>query len=806
MDGILQPAVAQLAIGLSVFSLVTYLWLGLTVLLIGNRRSTVTWIGGLGLLMAALFFLCHGALVGAGVPTRTSPTDFWWHLSWVPGFAAPFFWAATGMHYANLTRGTISRLRQSALVVVAGLGIAATILALLSLPAIGHYGDFIRVLGTSLKARNNPQPLPFTVSPLVPLLGLAFVVYVAACAFLPWVTLVAQRLRPAQRGGSADGSEHNSGSASTGGTSISGVLQAVTSSGSSDALLWDATDAWGRARPALLSASICMLSAGGVVALVGIATSLAERNALLAQVTSKLDLSMPPTLPGHVPLVLVASDLAVQVALAGLVLLVGWAVVRQGVLVERRLPQRGFLSHWRGTALVAGIIATVVAWMEAVEPEALPDLLVLVALVTVTYALFTRQAYEEHDRLLTQLRPFITSLTVGHAGWLTSDPEEVERNVEALFTSLCRDVLGASRGRLALTAGRLHRTFVYSEPVAATVLTDSREWTLPVSDERGVVARLALGPRVDGAGYTSADLEIARACGQRILDAVGEFAAAQAVASLARRRGLEAELSAALPRRVLHDEVLPRLHLAMLRLEALRGRITSTAPVAPASPVSSGAGGTQAAVAEPTSGSDGPAVGTELGEVVRELGRTHHDLAALMRAAPAANPRRIEHGLTAVLRTSLDGEFRGTFDVIGWDATQEAGAAADALPAIVADLLLGASLEAVRNAGRHGRGDDMHRRLELRVALAADERWVTVTVGDDGVGLQNEGARESRETAPDTSLSHALPSTTPGTRTGLLTHGALVALVGGSLSVRSQQGAGTMVTIRVPRSGTWGMA
>lgn len=802
MDGILQPAVAQLAIGLSVFSLITYLWLGLTVLLIGNRRSAVTWVGGLGLLMAALFFLCHGALVGAGVPTSPSPTDFWWRLAWVPGFAAPFFWAATGMHYANLTRGTMSKLRRSALVVAALLGLATAVLAVLSLPAIGHYGDFIRVLGTSLQARPR-QRLPFKVSPLVPLLGLAFVVYVAACAFLPWVTLVARRLRPAGRaGGGTDGSDHT-------GTGVSGAMAVVgSSSGSTDAfLLWDATDAWGRARPALLGASICMLCAGGVVALVGIATSLAEHNVLLAQVTSTLDVSLPRTLPGHVPVVLVTADLAVQVALAGLVLLIGWAVVRQGVLVERRLPQRGFLSHWRGTALVAGIMAVVVGWMAALAPEALPDLLVLVALVTVTYALFTRQAYEEHDRLLMQLRPFIASLTVGHAGWLTTDPQEVERNVEALFTSLCRDVLGASRGRLALTVGRLHRTFVYADP-AAVGLADSREWTLPVSDERGVVARLALGPRVDGAGYTSADLEVARACGQRILDAVGEFAAAQAVASLARRRGLEAELSAALPRRVLHDEVLPRLHLAMLRLEAIRGRVGAGTPVSPPSPTSvargaAASGAAPLAVAEPTQDGDGQAVRKELGEVVRELGTAHHDLAALMRAAPAANPRRIEHGLTAVLRTSLDGEFRGTFDVTEWDATQEAGAAADALPAIVADLLLGASLEAIRNAGRHGRGDDMHRRLALRVALAADERWVTVTVSDDGVGLQNNDARSPREAAPDISLSNALP-TAPGTRTGLLTHGALVALVGGSLAVRSQQGEGTTVTIRVPRNGSWG--
>ena len=788
----LQPVVALLAIAASVFSLITYLWLGLTVLLMGNRTSKVTWVGGVGLLMAALFFLCHGALVGAGVPSGASPTDFWWHLSWVPGFAAPIFWAAIGLHYAGLG-GAVRRWRLPLLVGVAALGGLAAMLALLSWPAIGHYGDFIRVLGLSLRLHGPSAPQP-TIPPALPALGAAFVVYVAACAFLPWASLAAvRRADPIRRP----------------------VAMDTTDTDADGMLLWDPADAWSRARRALLGASLCMIGAGAVVALVGVATTLGEHNTQRAGASAPLGLSVPPSPPGHVPLLLVGADLIVQVALAALGLLVGWAVVRQGVLVERRLPQRGFLSRWRGTAGVALLLAGVVAAMAAVDPEALPDLLVLVTLVTGSYALFTWQSYGEHDRLLEQLRPFIASLAPGHAGWLATDPGDVEREVQALFDSLCRDVLGASHGRLSLTAGRLHRTLTYDTPgndVPDGV--ERREWTLPVMDERGVVARLALGPRLDGAGYTSADLEIARACGQRIIDAVGEFAAAQAVASLARRRGLEAELAAALPRRVLHDDILPRLHLSMLRLEALRGRVARALPAAVAANTTRSKGSvvdTPVGVAEgPPEGP--PDTGAELGEVVRELGRAHHDLAALMRATPAASPRRLEHGLVGVLRASLDGEFRGSFDSIAWDAPAGAIAAADALPAIVADLLLGASQEAIRNAGRHARGADLHRRLHLRVSLAADERWVSVTISDDGVGLQSEAAREARarhdSAGPDDSISSAAlaaPNGTPGdvagsTRTGLLTHGALIGLVGGSLSVRSRPEAGTTVGIRVPRT------
>ncbi len=766
MDTVLQVGLAQVAIALSAFNLITFLWLGLMVLLLGDRRNLITWVGGIGLLLAALFFLCHGALVGAGVPDGASPSDVWWRVSWLPAFVAPLFWAATGLHYAELA-GVSKNLRLPVLTGVASLGLLAILLAFFYWPALSQYGDFIRLLDASIRLRQ-PVPHPPNVSPVLPALGLAFVVYIGVCACLPWILLVARRLLP-------ENAQHT---------------------GSDETLLWDAGDAWSRARPGLIWASLCMIGAGAVVAIIGALVLLSEHRASLTTVTGTLPIQAPVTRPGHVPTVLVGADLLVQVALAGLGLTLGRAVLRQGILVERRLPQRGYLSHWRGMALIAAVLAAAVAWMTGVEAEALPDLLLLLALITGAYAVVTWQSFAAHDRLLDQMRPFIASLTTGQANWLTTDPREIERNVEALFTSLCRDVLGAARGRLSLTAGRLHRTFSYEAPASAVSYPfDRQEWALPVSDERGVVARLVLGPRVDGAGYTSADLEIARACGQRILDAVGEFVAAQAIASLARRRGLEAELSAALPRRVLHDEVLPRLHLAMLRLEALRARLPVGRVTEPAH------ASTSSTLPERGESADAPFDASgELEAVVHELGLAHHDLAALMRAAPIANKRHLEHGLVSALRSALDGEFRGTFDELAFNTTDEARLAADALPPIVADLLLGAVQEALRNAGRHGRGGDLHRRLAVRIALAADDRAVTVMVRDDGVGLQSERARAGQTEAEVTSFV-VQPVDSGGARSGLLTHGALIALIGGTLTVHGAPTQGTTVTIRVPRVG-----
>jgi signal transduction histidine kinase len=168
-----------------------------------------------------------------------------------------------------------------------------------------------------------------------------------------------------------------------------------------------------------------------------------------------------------------------------------------------------------------------------------------------------------------------------------------------------------------------------------------------------------------------------------------------------------------------------------------------------------------------------------------------------MRAAPMASVRRLEHGFTGALRGALDGEFRGVFDDVAWDTPDDAVAAADALPPVVADLLLSATLEAVRNAGRHARGDDLHRALRLRLRLLADAESVTAQVCDDGVGLATP--------TPASSLPAGVVGPA-GARSGLLTHSALMALAGGSLSVRSGDAGGAVVTIRAPRASELGEA
>jgi len=68
-------------------------------------------------------------------------------------------------------------------------------------------------------------------------------------------------------------------------------------------------------------------------------------------------------------------------------------------------------------------------------------------------------------------------------------------------------------------------------------------WVLPIYDERGLVATLYLGPREDGGALTDVDMNLAHACGQRILDTLGDHEAMQAVAGLLLQPSLKSMFS-----------------------------------------------------------------------------------------------------------------------------------------------------------------------------------------------------------------------------------------------------------------------
>jgi signal transduction histidine kinase len=197
-------------------------------------------------------------------------------------------------------------------------------------------------------------------------------------------------------------------------------------------------------------------------------------------------------------------------------------------------------------------------------------------------------------------------------------------------------------------------------------------------------------------------------------------------------------------RRVLHDEVLPQLHTAILRLE-----------------------------------SSGDA------EAMAALTGAHKTLSAMVRQMGAAAPERLEReGLVVALRRALEHDFRDAFESVEWrvDDAERAERIARDVPPFVGEVVFAAAQEAIRNAARHARGGDSTRPLRLIIEVEWSD-GLRLVVRDDGVGVTASDRTESE-----------------GTGSGLLFHSTMLAVVGGRMEVESLTGQGASVVIEVPES------
>ncbi|MBV9021204.1 MAG: hypothetical protein JOZ71_10860, partial [Ktedonobacteraceae bacterium] len=279
-----------------------------------------------------------------------------------------------------------------------------------------------------------------------------------------------------------------------------------------------------------------------------------------------------------------------------------------------------------------------------------------------------------------------------------------------------------------------------------------------IYNELGLVAALYLGPRQDGAVFTNEDMELAHACGQRILDTLRDHESMQVVASLLRRRIVHVKLLGAQHRRTLHDEILPQIHLALLHLETLRSLLTEQQQ----------AHGTQ-----------------ETGvfnEAVHMISDAHRKLATMMRSTTPSTPHHLERdGMMHAIHTMIEQDFQHAFDEVEWAISEETMRWVDELvPPALAEIVFAAVQEALRNAARHARGTDVHRRLCLMLKATCNPH-LEIIVADDGIGIV------------------ASNSATTGTGGGLLTYSALLAIAGGSLTVKSTPGKGVIVRILLPQ-------
>lgn len=462
LNGFLEPShlIQTIVLALSIFNLVTFLWLAVTVWLNGDRRTWIARMGVISLSFSALFFFIHSLLISGPIPRPPGivSLDFLWYLLWLPALAVPYLWFAIGLHYATLINDNW-RKRRPILLISSGI-MGCIVLSLL----IIYHSSFTFVDTLRLLAYNDLIEESHTgvFSPLI-LLPLLFLVYVTFCAIGPWLTIgrinrlvhafwttCIQRFKGTKQ---MDGS-------------IFSLRQALANAFWDDPieveLLEEPVLSWHLARPKLFLAAILMV---GLTTILGILGALSLINWVEVEWGNTVHV-VPQTLTA-IPFNLLVLDMISNGAVALIILLVGYSIVRQGILIERPLARRGFFEQWRGIVIVATTVAIFIALLVDLTHAFLGGMLLITMLATIAYALFTWSNYTAHDRYIAMLGPFLRSTNIRH--WLNTDQQKTEQGLEDLFFHLCQDVLAVQCARMIILTGPMRRSFSYRWPEASLI-------------------------------------------------------------------------------------------------------------------------------------------------------------------------------------------------------------------------------------------------------------------------------------------------------------------------------------------------
>jgi hypothetical protein len=723
----------------SLFNTILLLWLGLTVLLTADQRPWGVWLVGGGLLVSGAFFVSHSAILGYGLHTIGQGLNFWWRLGWLPVVISPLAWYVAMLWYAGFWRWRASQINNSLL------GRQRYGLIITLLLAVTLFG--LLVFANPLPSFIQVSQLQLSATPEVggiPLLILVYPLYIILCIGLS--------------------------------------LDALRHPAPSDRIMGHL--ARRRAHPWLMAASIILLLVSLLVGWVMVWVVLNAQQRL--PVDSLTDLAV--TLGWF--------DLVIDLLIALAVISMGRAIVSYEVFTGKTLPRRGFFRHWRSAVILAAGYGLVVGGTIAIQLRPIYSLLLTTMLMVTFYALFSWRSFVERDYYMNRLRPFVASQRLyehllAATSSLPSSNEGEALGGDEPFHALCADILGARLayliplGSLAPLIGTA-LTYPNNAPPLprspAPLLTDLSPqtmclpldpahyggalWAVPLWSERGLIGLLLLGEKRDGGLYTQEEMEIARASGERLIDTQASVELARRLMALQRQQLTQSQILDRQTRRILHDDILPSLHTAMLMLTTDRRPPSAKSPH-----------GTADNPQSPTSTPGAPRSAAQ--SPISLLTDVHHQISDLLHEMPTPVASEVGRlGLVAALRRTVDDELSRAFDEVSWRVEPQAEEKARAIPALTAEVLFYAAREAIRNAAHHARAEAANP-LHLQIMIT----WpngLEITIEDNGVGL-------------------GVASSTNGSGQGLALHSTMMAVVGGTLVVESASSSGTRVTLTLPQ-------
>ncbi|MFN8494610.1 MAG: hypothetical protein U0350_43820 [Caldilineaceae bacterium] len=724
----------------SLINVILLTWLGLTVLLNAERRNWgAGWLVGGGILMGGVFFICHTAILGLGPDFVNYGLEWWWRAGWLPLVALPVTWYLLVLWYTGFWDQLLKmtahpadrgKLRWPRLLYAGPrhlLWLGCTLLLFLALVGLLL---FTSPLPSFSAAAQLQLSAPLAIDGL-PVLLLLFPIYIVLCIGLS--------------------------------------LDALRHPQPSVRMMGD--QARRRAHPWLMAAGsllfLISLLVGGVILWVMLNAeriSLGNDYWVMSMAIAWLDL----LIAGLITLV---------------IYLIGQAIVAYEIFTGKTLPRGELRRAWLNAIILALGFGVLVGLSFALHLRPIYSLLLATILMIFFYALLSWRSYARREEYLRQLRPFLGSqhlyeqlLQTPHHGVapaqlqanLASPQAPPETDIATPFYALCHDILNVRYaylvplGPLAPLVGpplaypsqvatplpdlthlikTLHPPQTICLPLDPTEMA-GLHWAVSLWSERGLIGLFLLGPKRDNGLYTQEDIEIARASGERLIDTRASAELARSLMTLQRQRLTESQLLDRRTRRVLHDEILPQVHTALLTLSE-----NSATSVADASTL---------------------------------LIDVHQQISALLREMPARPaPALAGLGLAPALRQLLVDELPEAFERVDWQIEPAAEQLLQKLPTLTTEVLFYAAREALRNAARYGRGAERSRPLHLCLSIQATQ-GLMVQIEDDGVGVQ------------------ATLQGQPSSQQGLALHSTLLAVVGGTLEMTSTPGQGTRVVLRLP--------
>ncbi len=696
-----------LTLAVSIFNTIIMLWMGMMILLSTDKRTPGVWFASGGLLFGALFFVSHTAIIGQEVSFFTPGTNFWWHIGWVPVVAVPFVWYIVMLWFAGYWDHKASDLRMRH---KSWLNITIVYSLLLIVLVI-----FLNPLG-SLSPRNG---LEYEAGPAfsgIPLLFIAYPIYIFLCIALSMEVL----LRP----------------------------------GPTERFLGE--KAREKARPWLVSAGFILLL---VSILVGYT--------IISVLQNAKNYTVLPELYGNIAPTLGVMDLVISIFISCVVLLVGQAVVSYGIFTGKPMPLKVFKRQWSYIILLGGIVAIIFAGSIKIQLRMVYSLLLAVFLLAAFFAWITWRYLIERELAIQRVRPFLNSPKLVQSILNQSPSLEMGVNLKASFAALVQDVLEIDKAILSPMSGfsaiTEHNMYfpeptdkpeVDSETMAKIMENndaigypisgkDSNGFTfiVPLWSEHGLNGLLYLGNKKDDSFISQEEIELARAASERLLDISVSVELGSRLIKLQQHRFVEQSVIDQRPRRVLHDDVLPALHTAMLTI----------------------------------SGAD-----EESKKAVSILSDTHRMISNLLKEMPSTFSPQFEYiGLLQAIRKLINQEFINSFSAIELDWSEQDEERFADLPQVKKEVIYYAAREAVRNSTLHAVPANGKDGLRLKISVAPGKDMELI-IQDDGSGLDN---------------SNGSPS---GAGQGLQIHGTLMVLIGGSLMVDSEPDHHTRVKLKCP--------